>query len=111
MPNLYADSGVLWQSLQAIDEVFLRRLSYDNESKRDELSQGYYDHSGCILDGFVVAMDGLDVQTYAPFLTVVECPKYYHFCNSVFVVIVLAGEMSTGIFFVLCLIWSQWKYK
>jgi hypothetical protein len=45
----------------------------------EQLSRGFYDHSGGILDGCVLAMDGLAVQTRFPFKTEVPKRKNYRY--------------------------------
>jgi len=48
--TLYADNGVLWPILQAIDEDVLPKiLPNDDLSKLDELYQGFPNHPGGIL--------------------------------------------------------------
>jgi len=89
--TFYADNGVLWPTLQAIDEVFPMGFPLDDEAKLEELSQGFFNHSGGILDGCVMAMDGLGVLTRAPFSSEVVSRKDYRFRKSGFAIIVLAG--------------------
>jgi hypothetical protein len=62
-----------------------------DETKLEELSLGFSNHSGGILDGCVLALDGLGVSTCAPYRTEVIHLKDYRFRKSGFAIIVLAG--------------------
>ena len=46
--TFYADNGVLWPTIQALDEVFPLGFPVDDEAKLEELSQGFSRHSGGI---------------------------------------------------------------
>jgi hypothetical protein len=73
------NNGVLWQTLQAIDEVFPMGFPVNDEDKLEELSQGFSHHLTGILDGCVLALDGVGVGTRAPYKTEVIRLKDYHF--------------------------------
>jgi hypothetical protein len=45
-------------------------LPLHDVDKLEEFSQGFSDHSGGILDGCVLAMDGFAVLTRQPFLSI-----------------------------------------
>jgi hypothetical protein len=64
---------------------------FNDESKLEELSCGFSNHSGGILDGCILAMYGFAVVTKAPYVTKVEHPKDYCYRKSGFAIIVLAG--------------------
>ena len=85
------DNGVLWRTLQAIDEVFHMGFPVNDEDKLEELRQGFSHHSAGILDGCVLALDGFGVSTRAPFETEVIRPKDYQFRKGGFALIVMAG--------------------
>jgi len=85
------DHGVLWPTLQAINDVFSMGFPIDDEEKLEELSRGFSEHSSGILDGCVLALDGLGVCTRCPFKTEVSRPKDYRFRKSGFAILVLAG--------------------
>jgi hypothetical protein len=59
--SFYSDRGVIWPSIEALDEVFQMGLPINDPEFSEQLSKGFYDHSGWILDGHVIAMDGLAV--------------------------------------------------
>jgi len=86
-----SDHGVLWPTLQAIEEVFSMGFPIDDEEKLEELSRGFSEHSSGILDGCVLALDGLGVNTRCPYKTEVSRPKDYRFRKCGFAIIVLAG--------------------
>jgi hypothetical protein len=79
---------VLWSTLVALDAVFPMGFPTDNAGRLDELCKGFHNHSGGILDGCVMAIDGFAV---CPFKTEVIHPKDYRFCKGGFAIIVLAG--------------------
>jgi hypothetical protein len=69
VPSFYSKRGVIWPTLEALDEVFQMGLLIDDTECIKKLSEGFYHHSGEILDGCILAMDGLAVWTCAPFNT------------------------------------------
>ncbi len=89
--SFYSDRGVIWPTIEALDEVFQIGLPINDSVRLEQLSRGFYDHSGGILDGCVIAMDDLAVQTRAPFKTEVLKRKGYRYQKGSFAIIVLAG--------------------
>lgn len=89
--TFYAEQGVLWPTLTALDAVFPMGFPVDNADKLEELSKGFCNHSGGILDGCVMALDGFGVSTRCPFKTEVIRPRDYRFRKGGFAIIVLAG--------------------
>jgi len=57
LSTFFSENGVLWPTLQAIDEVLKMGLPFDDEEKLEELSSGLAHHSGGVLNGCVMAMD------------------------------------------------------
>ena len=89
--TFFADNGVLWPTLQAIDAAFPLGFPFDDPEALENLLQGFSNHLGGILDGCVMAMDGFGVLTCAPYETEVVQPKDYRYRKSGFAIIVLAG--------------------
>jgi hypothetical protein len=89
--TFYAENGVLWPTLVALDGMFPMGFPVDDAAKLEELSSGFYKHSNGLLDGCVLALDGFGVTTRCPFKSEVEKPKDYRFRKSGFAIIVLAG--------------------
>jgi hypothetical protein len=83
--TFFHPEGVLWPTLEAIDKVFPIGLLIDVFLKLEDLSKGFHDHSGRILDGCIMAIDGFGVQTRQPFDNKVEKPKDYWFCKAIIV--------------------------
>jgi len=79
-----------WPPMQALNELFPLGLPYDDLLKLAELSNGFKNPSGGILDGFVMAIDGFGVLTRAPYQCEVERPKDYRCRKTGFAIIVLA---------------------
>jgi hypothetical protein len=86
-----SDHCILWRTLQALDEIFRMGFPADDESKLEELSQGFSHHSAGILDGCMLALDGFSVSTRAPYESKVVHPKDNCFRKSGFTISVLAG--------------------
>jgi len=61
--NLYHPNGVLWFTLLAINAALKMGLLVDDIGKLEMLSSRGYKHSGEILDGCVIALDGFGVAT------------------------------------------------
>jgi len=80
-----------WPPMQALNELFPLGLPYDDLLKLAELSNGFKNPSGGILDGCVMAIDGFGVLTRAPYQCEVERPKDYRCRKTGFAIIVLAG--------------------
>jgi len=100
--TFYHANGVLWPTLEALDKAldksFPFGFPFGDEARLDELAEGFCVHSGGILDGCVLAMDGFGVATRAPFKSEVEAPKDYRFRKSGFAIIVLGGVDVKGRF-------------
>jgi len=62
------------------------------------LADGFREHSGGIMDGCVLAINGFGVTVCSPFKNDVERRKDYRFRKSGFAVIVLAGSDVHGRF-------------
>ncbi len=60
--TFYHPAGVLWPTLEAIDAAFTIGFAFDDIKRLETLSKGFYDHSGGVLDGCVLALDGLESQ-------------------------------------------------
>jgi hypothetical protein len=56
--TFYSERGVLWPTIEAIDIAYEMGLPLHDIDQLEELSQGFCDHSGGILDGCILAMDG-----------------------------------------------------
>ena len=85
------DRGPIWPTIEAIDLAFDIGLPLHDTSRLDELAKGFYDHSGGILDGCVIAVDGLAVRTRQPYDHEVHWKKDYRFRKGGFAIIVIAG--------------------
>jgi hypothetical protein len=96
--TFYHENGVLWLTLEVLDKSFSLGFPFGDEARLEELAAGFCDHSGGILDGCVMALDGFGVSTRAPFQSEVEAPKDYRFRKSGFAIIVLGGVDVKGKF-------------
>jgi len=89
--TFYSDIGILWPTIEAIDLAYDIGLPIDDTDKLDEMSQGFYDHSGGIFDGYRLAIDGLAVITHRPFNHEVKYKKDYHYGKGGFAIVVISG--------------------
>jgi hypothetical protein len=89
--TFYSERGVLWPTIEAIDMAYEMGLPLHDVEKLEELSQGFSDHSGGILDGCVLAMDGFAVLTRQPYDNEVRYKKDYRYRKGGFAIVVLAG--------------------
>jgi hypothetical protein len=89
--TFFSARGVLWPTIDAIDEAFSLGFPIGEPSRLEELSKGFSDHSGGLLDGCVLAVDGFGVRTRCPYKSEVEKRKDYRFRKGGFAIIVIAG--------------------
>jgi hypothetical protein len=89
--TFYSDRGVIWPTIEALDLAFDMGLPLDNVERLEELSRGFYDHSGGIFDGCVLAIDGFAVRTRQPFDNEVKYKKDYRYRKGGFAIVVIAG--------------------
>jgi len=89
--SFYSDRGVLWPTIEAIDKVFDMGLPLEDVHQLNELALGFKNHSGGILDGCVLAMDGLFVRTRCPYSSETENRKDYVNRKGGFGIVILAG--------------------
>lgn len=89
--TFFHPNGVLWPTLEAIDQAYSLGLPMDDPVQLQKLSDGFYHHSSGILDGCIMAIDGFGVATRQPYKTEVNRPKDYRFRKGGFAIIVLAG--------------------
>ena len=93
-----ADRGPLWPTIQALDEMFTLGCALDNIEYLDELSDGFEKHSGGIMKGCVMAIDGLLVRTRAPTEDEVLNPKDWLCGKGGFAILAMAGADIKGRF-------------
>ena len=89
--TFYSDRGVLWPTIEALDAAFDMGLPLDDINRLEELSKVFFDHSGGIFDGCVLAIDGFAVRTRQPFDHEVLMKKDYRFRKGGFAIIAIAG--------------------
>ncbi len=65
--TFYSKRGVLWPTIEAIDDAFELGFLCTDVSRLEELAKGFSEHSGGILDGCVLAVDGFGVRTRCPY--------------------------------------------
>ena len=89
--TFYGERGIIWPTIEAIDLAFEMGLPLHDVEKLEELSMGFSEHSGGILDGCVLAMDGFAVLTRQPYDKEVLYKKDYRYRKGGFGIVVLAG--------------------
>lgn len=89
--TFYSERGIIWPTIEAMDMAFEMGLPLHDNEKLEELSQGFFEHSGGIFDGCVLAVDGFAVITRQPYDKEVKYKKDYRYRKGGFAVVVLAG--------------------
>jgi hypothetical protein len=89
--TFFSERGILWPTIEALDDAFDLGFPIDDIAHLQELSKGFFEHSGGILDGCVCALDGFAVRTPCPYKSEVRHQKDYRFRKGGFAFIVLAG--------------------
>ena len=79
----------------AINKAIKMGFTGNDEDRLERLAAGFRQHSGGLLDGCVLALDGVGVPIHYPYKKDVERQKDYHFCKGDFAIIVLAGHANT----------------
>ena len=96
--SFYSRRGVLWPTISAIDKAFSMGFPINDIGRLEQLAEGFRAHSGGIMDGCVLAVDGFGVTVRCPFKDDVERQKDYRFRKGGFAIIVLAGCDVNGRF-------------
>ena len=102
MSVFFSSRGVLWPTIEAIEEHFTLGLDLENEEQLNDLSAGFRRHSNGVMTNCVAAIDGLIVKTRAPTADEVSAPKHYRSRKGGFGVLVLAGCDVDGRFVFAC---------
>lgn len=89
--TFYSRRGVLWPTISAMDKAFSMGFPRDDPERLELLAAGFRRHSGGVMDGCVLAVDGFGVTVRCPFKNDVERRKDYRFRKGGFAIIVLAG--------------------
>jgi hypothetical protein len=75
----------------AIDEAFTMSFPHNDPVQLEEMQKGFFDHSGGVLDGCLMAIDGFGVKCHCPYKSEDLRWKDCCFCKGGFAIIVLAG--------------------
>jgi hypothetical protein len=89
--TFYSERGIIWPTIEVVDLACNMGLPLHDADNLEELSQGFYEHSGGIFDGYLLAIDGFAVLTRQPYDNAVVYKKDSHYCKGGFAVIVIAG--------------------
>jgi hypothetical protein len=90
------DRGVLWPTIDALDELFDLGMDITNDLALSTLSDGFERHSGGLLKGCVMAIDGLLVRTRAPTVNEVHNRKDWLCRKGGFAMLCMAGADVEG---------------
>jgi hypothetical protein len=98
--SFYSHRGILWPTVHALDNLLTLGLPLNDESVLNKLSNGFKEHSGGVLDGCILAIDGLAVRVRQPYYTEVESKftKCWRCRKGGFAMIVMAGCDINGRF-------------
>jgi len=89
--SFFSRRGVLWPTISAIDKALPMGFPVNDNERLEQLAEGFRNHSGGVMDGCVLALDGLGVIVRCPFKDDVERQRDYRFRKGGFAIIVLAG--------------------
>jgi len=77
--TFFSKRGVLWPTISAMDKAFTMGFPKDDPERLEQLAAGFRWHSGGMMDGCVLAIDGFGVTVRCPFANDVERRKDYRF--------------------------------
>lgn len=96
--SFFSERGVLWPTIAAIDDAFALGFPLSDKYALDQLAAGFEVHSGGVLKGCVMAIDGLAVRTRQPFKSEVSNVKAWRCRKGGFAMVVMAGCDVNGRF-------------
>lgn len=96
--SFYGRRGVLWPTIKALDSILTLGFPLNKEDELKRLSEEFYAQSDGVLDGCVMAIDGLAIRTRQPLKTEVRNVNAYRCRKGGFAVIVMAGADVRGKF-------------
>lgn len=96
--SFYSHRGILWPTIAALDNILMLWLPLDNNALLTELAEGFKSHSGGVLDGCIMAIDGLAVRVRKPLDSEVKYTKCWCCRQGGFALIVMAGCDVNGRF-------------
>jgi hypothetical protein len=97
--TFFSERGVLWPTITALDKVLKIGFPIGDNEALAELAAGFRDHSGGVMDGCVLAVDGMAVKTRCPFKSDVSHRKDYRCRKGGFAIILMAGCDVRGKFY------------
>ena len=89
--TFFSDRGVLWPTIEALNELFVIGVPIHDDDALQELSDGFARQSNNILTGCIMAMDGIAIKTRAPYKWEVPRVTDYRNRKGGFGIVVLAG--------------------
>jgi hypothetical protein len=98
--NICRNRGFALGQMDRLDDSTFKRMFRVYWSTFDEILvaiEPFSDHSGGILDGCVLAMDGFAVLTRQPYDKEVKYKKDYRYHKGSFAIVVLVGYDTTAI--------------
>lgn len=96
--TFYCERGVLWPTIEALDELFKIGIDLDNDEFLQSLAEGFNIQSNGIFKDCIMAIDGLAVRTRQPYRSEVNATKDYRNRKGGFAIVVMAGCDSVGKF-------------
>lgn len=95
----YSDRGVLWPTIDALDNAFELGLDLNDNELLHNLSSGFKAHSGGVMEGCILAIDGMAVRVRQPYRSEVKDIKAYCSRKGGFALVVMAGCDVNGRFY------------
>ena len=64
---LFTAEGKLWPTIRAIDKAFALGFPVNDSKLLEQLANRFRQHSGRVMDGYLLALDGLGILVHCPF--------------------------------------------
>ena len=97
--TFYSIRGVLWPTIEALNILLHLGFPINDSDALEELSRGFSMHSGGIMKGAVLAIDGLAVKVRCPKKWECRHRKDYRNRKGGFAIVILAGCDINGRFY------------
>lgn len=91
MGSFYTDGGILWGTIEAIDQIFEIGLPLNEVKELQKVARKYSDYSNGHIKNVVSAIDGWVCRTRCPTSDEVMFPAHYRNRKGFFGIVVIAG--------------------
>eukprot|EP00600_Ochromonadales_sp_CCMP1393_P011227 CAMPEP_0175017390 /NCGR_PEP_ID=MMETSP0005-20121125/12371_1 /TAXON_ID=420556 /ORGANISM="Ochromonas sp., Strain CCMP1393" /LENGTH=398 /DNA_ID=CAMNT_0016274799 /DNA_START=829 /DNA_END=2026 /DNA_ORIENTATION=+ len=89
--TFYHERGVLWPTMEALNELFHIGFPFDDDAELSRLSRGFQHYGKGRMPGCVMAIDGWVCRTRQPTAKEVDQPRSYFNRHECYGIVVMAG--------------------